>query len=96
MSAVPRAADRTGVANRLAVDDLDTLAAHFDATEAGDLPWHEADEVVIERPELEQISLRLPKEDLVALKRRAARAGVGYTTLIRMIVRQHLHNPLVR
>ncbi len=76
--------------------DLDALAAHFDATDTGDLPWEEATDVVIERPELEQISLRLPKEDLAELKRRAARSGVGYTTLIRMILRHYLRSPLPR
>jgi predicted DNA binding CopG/RHH family protein len=50
----------------------------------------------VERPELEQISLRLPKDDLAEIKRRANRTGVGYTTLIRMILREHLRNPLVR
>lgn len=49
---------------------------------------------MVERSELQQISLRLPKEDLEQLRRRAARAGVGYTTLIRMILHQHLRNPL--
>jgi predicted DNA binding CopG/RHH family protein len=43
-----------------------------------------------------QLSLRLPKEDVAAPKRRAAAAGVGYTTFIHMIVRQHLRNPLTR
>jgi predicted DNA binding CopG/RHH family protein len=71
--------------------DLQELAEYFDRTDAGDLPWEEATDVVIERRELEQISLRLPKDDLAALKRRAARAGVGYTTLIRLIVRQYLN-----
>lgn len=52
--------------------------------------------LAIERPELEQISIRLPKEDLAALKRRAAPAGVGYTTLIRMILRRYLRDPLAR
>lgn len=76
--------------------DLDALAEHFDRTDAGELPWEEATDVAITRPELEQISLRLPREDLAALKRRAASAGIGYTTLIRMILRQHLRNPLPR
>lgn len=70
---------------------LQQLAEYFDRTDAGSLPLDEATDVIIERTELEQISLRLPKDDLAALKRRAARAGVGYTTLIRMIVRQHVH-----
>jgi predicted DNA binding CopG/RHH family protein len=76
--------------------DLAALAEHFDGTDAGDLAWEEATDVVIARPELEQISLRLPREDLAELKRRAAGVGVGYTTLIRMILRQHLRNPLAR
>jgi hypothetical protein len=70
--------------------DLEELAGYFDRTDAGDFPWGEATDVVIERRELEQISLRLPKNDLAALRQRAAQAGVGYTTLIRMIVRQYL------
>ncbi len=89
MSAVSRA-------GRPAPGDLEELAEQFDRTDAGDMPWDEATDLTIERPELEQISLRLPKEDLAELKRRAARAGVGYTTLVRMILRQHLRNPLSR
>lgn len=76
---------------------IEELAEHFDRPEAGDpKTWEEADDVHIEMPELEQISIRLPKEDLETLRRRAARSGVGYTTLIRMILREHLHNPLTR
>jgi len=74
--------------------DVDEIADFYDRADTGNLDWEEADDVVIERPELEQISIRLPKEDLDALRRRAARSGVGYTTLIRMIVRAHLQNPL--
>ena len=77
-------------------DQLKELAEYFDRTDAKDFVWDEASDVVIERPELEQISLRLPRDDLAALKRRSARAGVGYTTLIRMIVRQYLHQPVKR
>jgi uncharacterized protein (DUF4415 family) len=89
MREAPRRVDTAG-------SDLDKLAAYFDETDAGETPWDEASEVAIERPELEQISLRLPKDDLVALKRRATTAGVGYTTLIRMILRRYLHEPLER
>ena len=42
---------------------LPDLAEYFDRTDAGELPWEEAVDVVIERRELEQISLRLPKDD---------------------------------
>lgn len=89
MSAVRKPAESS-------VADLDALAAHFDRTDAGDLPWDEAENIAIDRQELEQISLRLPKHDLAALRRRAARVGVGYTTLIRMIVRRYLQDPLAR
>jgi predicted DNA binding CopG/RHH family protein len=73
---------------------IQQLADYFDKTDAGELPWEEAADAAIERRELEQISLRLPKDDLAALTRHAARVGVGYTTLIRMIVRQYLRRPL--
>ncbi|MBA3952272.1 MAG: ribbon-helix-helix protein, CopG family [Rubrobacter sp.] len=73
--------------------DVQEMADFYDRTDTGDLPWEEAEDVVV-GSELEQISIRLPKEDLDALRRRAAKSGVGYTTLIRMIVRAHLDNPL--
>ncbi|MCA1719496.1 MAG: BrnA antitoxin family protein [Actinobacteria bacterium] len=75
---------------------IEELADYYDRTDTGDLPWEEADHVIIERPVLEQISIRLPKEDLERIRRRAAKAGVGYTTLIRMILRAHLDDPLTR
>lgn len=76
---------------------INELAEYFDRADVSDPSvWVEADDVVIERPELEQISMRLPKEDLDELRRRAAHSGVGYTTLIRMILREHLHGPLTR
>jgi predicted DNA binding CopG/RHH family protein len=76
--------------------DLDALAEHFDRTDARELPWDEATEVTITHPDLEQTALRLPREDLAELKRCAASAGISYTPLIRMILRQHLRNPLTR
>ncbi len=69
---------------------LQALAEHFDLTDAAELPWEEATDVEIRRPELEQISLRLPKDDLAQLKVEAARASIGYTTLIRMVIRRYL------
>ena len=77
----------------LARGGVQEIAEFFDRTDTGDLDLEPADDVVV-GPEREQISIRLPKEDLDALRRRAARSGVGYTTLIRMIVRSHLNNPL--
>ncbi len=75
---------------------LEELADYYDRTDTGELPWEEAEDAIIERPELEQISIRLPKEDIAELKRRASKAGIGYTTLLRMILREHLHSPLRR
>ncbi|PLS84269.1 MAG: hypothetical protein CYG60_18855 [Actinobacteria bacterium] len=75
---------------------IEDLAERFDRAAGDPEAWEEvpAEEARIERPELEQISIRLPKEDLDSIRRRAARSGVGYTTLIRMILRQHLNDPL--
>ncbi len=74
---------------------IEELAEYFDRTDASNPEtWGEADDAVIDRPEMEQVSIRLPKEDLEHIRRRAAKSGVGYTTLIRMILRAHLDNPL--
>lgn len=70
---------------------VEVLANHYDETDLGQTPWDES-AVEMERPELEQVSIRLPKEDLDLLKKRASRLGVGYTTLLRMIVREHLRS----
>lgn len=73
---------------------IEELAEYFDRTSAGDPDeFEEVTDVVAERrPELEQISVRLPPRDLAELRRQADRAGIGYTTLIRMIVRDHLRS----
>ena len=72
---------------------IEELAEHFDRTEVGDpAEFEEVEDVVIERsPELAQISVRIPPEDLAALRQQADNAGIGYTTLIRMIIRDHLN-----
>lgn len=79
--------------SRMSVEEL---ADFFDNNSTAEMPLEEATEVEIERPELEQISIRLPKEDLEHIRRRAAKSGVGYTTLIRMILRDHLRSSLKR
>ena len=73
---------------------IEELAEHFDRTEVGDpSEFEEVEDVVIERsPELAQISVRIPPEDLAALRQQADNAGIGYTTLIRMIIRDHLNS----
>lgn len=94
MSSARAPADQTSRGND--ATRIDQLAEHFDATDASDLPWVEAEEVEILKSDLEGVSLGLPREDIAELKRRATLAGVQYTTLIRMILRQHLRNPLTR
>lgn len=73
---------------------IEELAEHFDQTEVGDpAEFEEVEDVVIERRlELAQISVRIPPEDLAALRQQADRASIGYTTLIRMIIRDHLNS----
>jgi predicted DNA binding CopG/RHH family protein len=73
---------------------IEELAEHFDQTDVGDpAKFEEVEDVMIERrPELAQISVRLPPEDLAALRQQADCAGIGYTTLIRMIIRDHLNS----
>lgn len=75
---------------------IEELADYYDRTDTAELEDEDVtDQVFIEATEdMEQVSVRLPKEDLELIKRRAKAAGVGYTTMIRMIVRAHLENPL--
>lgn len=75
---------------------IEELADYYDSTDLGNVPSEEATDVEIERWELEQVSLKLPARDVKELRRRAAKMGIGYTTLIRMILRKHLRDPLAR
>ncbi len=75
---------------------IEELADYYDNTDLGDVPSEEATDVEIERWELEQVSLKLPARDVKELRRRAAKMGIGYTTLIRMILRKHLRDTLAR
>lgn len=80
------------LAEKLSRMSVEELAEYFDTTDTSRIEMEEATEVEIERPELEQVSIRLPKEDLEVLKRRAAKMGVGYTTLVRLILREHIRS----
>lgn len=83
--------DRAATGRETTDERIERLADYYDRTDLGETPWSE-EEVEIERPELEQISIRLPKQDLEVLRRRAAKMGVGYTTLLRMVVREHVRS----
>lgn len=73
---------------------VEELAEHFDRIDVGDPEeFEEVEGVVIERrPELAPLSVRIPPEDLAALRQQAERADIGYTTLIRRIIRDHLNS----
>lgn len=83
--------DRTKTHTEVTDERIEKLADYYDNIDLGETAWDE-EGAEIERPELEQVSIRLPKEDLEILKRRAAKMGVGYTTLLRMIVREHVRS----
>jgi predicted DNA binding CopG/RHH family protein len=77
--------------------NVEEMADFYDRTDTSELPWEEdaSDQGMIMGVEdMEQVSIRLPREDLEQIRRRARAAGVGYTTMIRMIVHAHLENPL--
>lgn len=76
-----------GKAEGLQAKNVRALADFFDVTDTQELEWEDAD-VKFQRPELVHVSLRLPKEDLAAIKSAARRVGVGYTTYIRMVLRK--------
>jgi predicted DNA binding CopG/RHH family protein len=73
--------------NLPASDDIEKLADFFDHTDTQELEWEDAD-VEFKKPELVHISVRLPKEDVLAIKRAARKRGIGYTTYLRMVLRE--------
>lgn len=81
------------LAERLSRMSVEELADYFDSNFTAEMPLESTEEVEVEKDELEQVSLRLPAQDLAELRRQAAEKGIGYTTLIRMILREHLRAP---
>lgn len=67
---------------------FDQMAEYFDHTDTTDMEWEDTN-ASFERPELTHISVRIPKEDLLKIKRNAHHLGLGYTAYIRMILHQH-------
>jgi len=70
-------------------DTIEDLAEFWDAHDSTDFTLKETC-AVFERPELEQISIRLPKPVLAQLKALAQASGIGHTTLARVIITRHL------
>ncbi|HHV62338.1 MAG TPA: hypothetical protein GXX51_06840 [Firmicutes bacterium] len=74
-------------------DNIDELAKFFDETDSMDLMGLEEVKIETKRApekELVHLSLRLPREDLETFKRVAEKAGIGQTTLIRMVLHRYL------
>lgn len=66
---------------------IEETADFFDSIDTQELEWEDAD-VQFKRPEMAHISVRIPKEDLAVIKKKARKLGVGYTTYIRMVLRK--------
>jgi len=72
------------------------MAEFFDRTDLGDLELKDVEASYRKKEnyqsqEMTHISLRLPKEDLQALRKMARKAGVGYTTFVRMLIKQAIN-----
>ncbi len=74
---------------------IEQLAEYFDHTDTTELEWENAD-VTFERPEMAHISVRIPKEDLLKIKKNARDLGLGYTAYVRMILHQSTSNELFK
>ena len=66
------------------------LADFWGSHDSADFDLEEAADVTFQRPELEQVTIRLPKQVVERLKRRASALGIGYTTYARMILARHV------
>jgi predicted DNA binding CopG/RHH family protein len=71
---------------------VDDIANFFDHTDTQGLDWEDSG-LKFERPEMANISVRIPKEDLLKIKKNAVALGIGYTALIRMIIHQYAKTP---
>lgn len=74
-------------------DDDDEVAAWFDTHSTTDVPGKRV-KVHVNRKakELQPITFRIDAEDMEQLKKLAAEAGVGYTTMARILLRRELKN----
>ena len=75
-------------------DNDDEVAAWFDKHSTTDLPG-EPVKVNLNRKgrELQPLTLRIDPEDMDQLRKLAEEAGIGYTTMARMLLHRELKNP---
>lgn len=70
-------------------DTIEEMADFFDKSDSTKLAWEDTD-LKVERPKMVQISIRIPEEDLNAIRKKARKIGLGHTSLIRMMLRRSL------
>ncbi|MDA8336136.1 MAG: CopG family antitoxin [Peptococcaceae bacterium] len=66
---------------------IEEMAEFFDHTDSEELAWEDAD-VKYVRPNMVHVSIRIPAEDLKAIRKKAVAMGIGYTAAIRMLLHQ--------
>lgn len=69
-------------------------AAWYDAHDTSELQGEEITHVPAapEQERLREVAVRVSHREIVELKRRAARLGIGYTTYVRMLINRHVLN----
>jgi predicted DNA binding CopG/RHH family protein len=72
---------------------IEEMADFYDKNDSTKLDWEDTD-LKIERPKMVQISIRIPEEDLNAIRKKARKIGLGHTALIRMMLRRSLSGDL--
>lgn len=77
-------------------DNDDEVAAWFDTHGTAELPGEQVKvRVNVNRKvkELQPLTLRIDSEDMEQLRKLADEAGVGYTTMARILLHRELKNP---
>lgn len=89
--------DKQGAPELPAFKSINEIAEFFDSRSTEDFNWEPVNMQTVREREVEDatgkaelvhVSLRLPRQDVEELKRAASRAGVGYTTFIRIVLRK--------
>ncbi len=65
-------------------------AAWFEKEDMAEYDLEKASDLVVERPELATITIRLDKDDITRLKVKAKKVGVGHTTMARIMLHESL------
>jgi predicted DNA binding CopG/RHH family protein len=76
-------------------DTIEEMADFFDKADSTKQSWEDT-VLKVERPKMVQISIRIPEEDLNAIRKKARKIGLGHTSLIRMMLRRSLYGDVQR